>query len=165
MKIGVISDTHDNLPAIDAALRLFRQAGAEAILHAGDFVAPFALKRILQDRLPVVGVFGNCDGERAGLAKLLPDLADGPRHLEIGGRKICLVHNASRLTHEDFEAADIVVSGHTHEPRVERLEGRLIVNPGECGGWLSGRCTVAVVDTAAQSADIEEVYQQARSAP
>ena len=165
MKIGVISDTHDNLPSIDAAMRLFRQAGLEAILHAGDFVAPFALKRILQERLPVTGVFGNCDGERAGLAKLLPDLADGPRHVELGGRKICLVHNLTRLSHEDFEASDIIVSGHTPEPKVERQEGRLVLNPGECGGWLSGRCTAAVVDTAAQTADILEVYQQPRSAP
>jgi hypothetical protein len=163
MKIGVISDTHDNLPAIDAAIRRFREAGVETILHGGDFVAPFALKRILQARLPVVGVFGNCDGERAGLAQLLPDLADGPRRLELGGKKITLVHNAARLTHEDLEAADILVSGHTHEPKVERQEGRLVVNPGECGGWLTGRCTVALVDTLAMTADIEEVFQQARS--
>jgi hypothetical protein len=165
MKIGVISDTHDNLPAIDAAVRHFRAAGVEAILHGGDYVAPFALRRLLQARLPVIGVFGNCDGERAGLAQLLPDLADGPRRLELGGRKICLVHNAARLTPEDFEAADIVIAGHTHEPKSQRQEGRLVVNPGECGGWLSGRATVAVIDTAAMTADIEEVYQQARSLP
>jgi uncharacterized protein len=165
MKIGIISDTHDNLPALAAALRHFAQAGVETILHAGDFCAPFALKRLLQARVPVTGVFGNCDGERTGLAQLLPDLADGPRRLELGGRKICLVHDARRLTHEDFEAADILVSGHTHEPKVERQEGRLVLNPGECGGWLSGRCTVAVVDTATLAADIEEVYEQARAAP
>jgi hypothetical protein len=163
MKIGVISDTHDNLPAVAAALRHFRDGGVEAILHAGDYCAPFALKRLLQARLPVYGVFGNCDGERAGLAALLPELAEGPRHLELGGKKVCLVHDEKRLTHENFEAADIVVCGHTHEPKVVRQEGRLIVNPGECGGWLSGRCTVAVVDTAALAADIAQVYEQPRS--
>jgi putative phosphoesterase len=163
MKIGVISDTHDNLAAMGAALRHFEESRVEAILHAGDFVAPFAMKRLLQARLPVHAVFGNCDGERAGLAKLLPDLADGPKHLELGGRKICLVHIDKRLTYADFEAADIVVSGHTHEPKVERQEGRLVVNPGECGGWISGRCTVAIIDTDSLAADIEEVYQQQRS--
>jgi uncharacterized protein len=160
MKIGVISDTHDNLPAIDAAVRHFQAAGVETILHAGDFVAPFALKRLLQADLPVVAVFGNCDGERAGLAKFLPDLVDGPLHLELGGRKICMGHNAQRLTREDFEAADILIAGHTHKPQIEYQEGRLIVNPGECGGWVTGCATVAVIDTVAMTAVIEEVYRQ-----
>ena len=163
MKIGVLSDTHDNLAATAAALRHFEQAGVEALLHGGDYCAPFALKRILQARIPLEGVFGNCDGEREGLAKLLPSLADGPRHLELGGKKICLIHDRQRLKHENFEASDIVVFGHTHEPKVERQEGRLVVNPGEGGGWMSGRCTVAIIDTRTLTADIAEVYEQVRT--
>ncbi|GAH63253.1 unnamed protein product, partial [marine sediment metagenome] len=41
--------------------RIFKKARVQAILHAGDYVAPFALARLLQARLPVYGVFGNCD--------------------------------------------------------------------------------------------------------
>jgi len=163
MKIGALSDTHDNIPAIAAALRCFGDAGVEAILHAGDYCAPFALKRILQARIPVEGVFGNCDGEREGLTRLLPSLANGPRSLELGGKKISLIHDRGRLHHETLEACDILVFGHTHEPKVTREEGRLVVNPGECGGWVSGRCTVAIIDTDALAADIEEVYEQARA--
>jgi len=163
MKLGVIADTHDNLLAISAALGVFERAGVEAVLHAGDYVAPFALKQLLQSRLPVHGVFGNCDGERMGLAKLLPSLCAGPRHLELGGKKVCLVHAWESLAHEDIEASDIIICGHTHEPKIERHEGRLIVNPGECGGWLSGRCTVAIVDTDAMAAETEEVHEQAGS--
>ncbi len=163
MKIGALSDTHDNIPAIAAALRCFGDAGVEVILHAGDFCAPFALKRILQARIPVEGVFGNCDGEREGLTRLLPSLADGPLALELGGKKISLFHNRGRLRHETLEACDILVVGHTHEPRIAREEGRLVVNPGECGGWTSGRCTVAIIDTDALAADIETVYEQARA--
>jgi len=162
MKLGVISDTHDNLPAIEAALEFFGRAGVETILHAGDYVAPFALKRLLAGGLPVIGVFGNCDGERAGLAKLMPDVTDGPRRLELGGKKIALVHDAVRLAPEDAEAADLVIAGHTHQPKIERVEGRLVVNPGECGGWVTGRGTVAVVDTDAMTADIQEIFTQAR---
>ena len=91
------------------------------------------------------------------------DLAEGPRHLELGGKKICLVHDWSHVGRDHLESADIVVCGHTHQPSVEHREGVLIVNPGECGGWLSGRCTVAILDTDRLAADIEEVYQQARS--
>ena len=163
MKIGAISDTHDNLAAIAAALRFFEQQGVEIMLHAGDYCAPFALKRLLQTRIPLEGVYGNCDGEREGLTKLLPSLAVGPYHLELGGKKVCLIHDRTRLSHEVFEASDIVLCGHTHEPKVERQEGRLVVNPGECAGWLTGRCTVAVIDTDTLAADIQEVYQQARA--
>ncbi len=162
MKIGVLSDTHDNLVAVAAAVRFFENQGVEQILHAGDFCAPFALKRLLQTRIPVEAVFGNCDGEREGLAKLLPSLSRGPKHLELGGLKICLVHDRSRLCHEDIEAADVLVFGHTHQAEVRREEGRLVVNPGECGGWLAGRCTVAVLDTAARSADIHDILHQPR---
>jgi len=152
MKIGAIADTHDNLPAIGAALKYFQEQGVEAILHAGDYCAPFALKRLLQTRIPLEGIYGNCDGEREGLAKLLPSLANGPRHLELGGKKICLTHDRSRLQ-----------LAHTHEPLVERHEGRLVINPGECAGWLTGRCTVAIIDTDTLAADIKEVYKQERS--
>ena len=157
MKIGVFSDTHDHVAAIASALALVKSAGVEALVHAGDYCAPFALKRVLQARLPVHGVFGNCDGERAGLAKLLPDLSEGPRHLELGGRKICLIHDWDRLPHADREAADIIIFGHTHQPVVEHRGGRLVLNPGECCGWVTGRKTVAVLDTETRSADVLEV--------
>ena len=163
MKIGAIAATHDNLAAISAAMKYFEEQGVEAILHAGDYCAPFALKRLLQTRIPFEGVYGNCDGEREGLAKLLPSLMNGPRHLELGGKKICLTHDRSRLQHDAFEASDILLFAHTHEPLVERQEGRLVINPGECAGWLTGRCTVAVIDTDTLAADVEEVYKQARS--
>jgi hypothetical protein len=119
MKIGAIADTHDNLYAIAEALDAFQEAGVETILHAGDFVAPFALKALMQTRLPIHAVFGNCDGEKAGLAKLLPAIAAGPLHLELGGRKVCLVHAWETLSHETIEASDIIIFGHTHEPKVE----------------------------------------------
>jgi hypothetical protein len=163
MRIGVIADSHDNLPAITAAMNRFQAAGVEALVHAGDYISPFALKRILQARIRVWGVFGNNDGERAGLAQLLPDLAEGPRHLSLGGKKLCIVHDWSHVSRDHLESTDIIVCGHTHQPVVEHREGVLIVNPGECGGWLSGRCTVALMDTDRLSADIEEVYEQARS--
>jgi len=163
MKLGAISDTHDNLAAIAAAIRRFSEVGVEAIVHAGDFCAPFALKPLLQTRLPLYAVFGNCDGERAGLTALLPELAEGPRPFELGGRKVCVGHVWERFPREMVHASDILVFGHTHEPKVEHREGRLIVNPGEAGGWLSGRCTIAVIDTDTMTADVETVYEQART--
>jgi len=152
MMIGIVSDTHDHLEATTKALEAFEAARVEAVIHAGDFVAPFTLKLMLErlGDVPLIGVFGNNDGERRGLAHLLPDLVAGARHVELGGRKICVVHDLAALPHEIEIASDIIVSGHTHtKPVAESREGRLYVNPGECCGWLTGFCRVSLLDTAA----------------
>ena len=46
MLIGVIADTHDRLPAIDAALAVFRARNVDAVIHPGDIIAPFAARRL-----------------------------------------------------------------------------------------------------------------------
>lgn len=163
MRIGLISDTHDNLVALDRALAALEAAGVEAVIHAGDFCSPFAL-RFMQGCLgvPLLGVFGNNDGERQGLARLLPDLCDGPRRFDLGGRRFCLVHDAAALAGDDAAAADIVVCGHTHEPLAERRGGALYVNPGECCGWLTGLCRVSLLDTETLAVDNRVIYHQER---
>jgi putative phosphoesterase len=50
--------------------------------------------------------------------------------------------------------ADAVLTGHTHEVRNERKDGKLFLNPGECCGWITGRCTVAILDTDRLSAEV-----------
>ena len=154
MKIGLVSDSHDNMPAIRKAVEVLNAEGVGAVLHAGDFVAPFAVKEFLKVRAPFFGVFGNNDGERAGLAKLCAEIQPGPRPLELGGRKIALAHTEEAIPPALWGEAAVAVFGHTHKVVVEKglsrsssSRGSLRLNPGECGGWLTGRCTVAVLDT------------------
>jgi putative phosphoesterase len=155
--IGVVSDTHDRLPMIDAAIELFTRYRVEALVHPGDFIAPFALKRVLAFHGPIHATFGNNDGERAGLSKLLPSLVDGPLWIELDGRRILVHHFIDWCDAGDIVQADIVITGHTHEV-VNRLNGgRLILNPGECCGWVNGRCTVAILDTTGPSAEVLEL--------
>lgn len=157
MLIGVISDTHDRLPMIDAAVALFARNRVEAIIHPGDFVAPFAVEKLLAFQGPIHAAFGNNDGERAGLKKLLPQLVDGPLWIELDGRRILVHHFVDWCDPKDVARADIVITGHTHEV-VNRFEGRrLILNPGECCGWVYGRCTVAILDTTGPSAEVFEL--------
>ncbi len=164
MLIGVISDTHDNLPRIAAATELFAQRGVETMLHAGDYVAPFALKLLLKSDLPLIGVFGNNDGERRGLGKVCATVYEPPHRFDLDGRTIVLAHASEALDEEATEGADLVVHGHTHEPFVH--EGPpLTVNPGEAGGWLSGRCTVALVDLDAMQAEIVDLEPQETVVP
>jgi putative phosphoesterase len=121
--VGVISDTHGLLRReVAAAL-----AGVSHILHAGDVGRPEVLDE-LRAIAPVTAVRGNVDGGR--LAEVLPMDAV----VSIGGAGIYLLHNLRDMD-IDPKAAGIaaVVSGHTHTPLIETLDGVLYFNPGSAG--------------------------------
>ena len=69
--IGVMSDSHDNVTQVRKAVTLFKDAGCDLVLHAGDVVAPFAARELEALGCPVKAVFGNCDGEKQGLEMAL----------------------------------------------------------------------------------------------
>lgn len=156
--IGILSDSHDNLTLVRAAVGLFNDAGCDLVVHAGDFVAPFTAEELRNLRAPVKAVYGNCDGETAGLARVfrgLGEIAKGPLAFTHAGLRFVVCHLDSSA---DAQAAsglfDVVVFGHTHRPLVESRDGVLLINPGEAGGWLRGKGTVALLDPATRSADI-----------
>ena len=150
MKIGIMSDSHDNMPNIAAAVKYFNEAGVAHVIHAGDFVAPFVYRALKELKCPFTGVFGNNDGERLGLQKTLTPLGTlEPRlaKLDLGGKRIVVVHEGDFV--EELAASgqyDLVVYGHSHTHDVREVGGVLIVNPGETCGWVTGRSTVVVLD-------------------
>ena len=151
MLIGIMSDSHDNIPSIREALGALECRGAEAIIHAGDFVAPFAVKALAEFKGAIVAVFGNNDGEKKGIRNVLPSVAEPPLRVQMGGRRFVVTHDLAAL--EDRHQCDVIVHGHTHD--VEVVEGEpLIINPGETGGWLRGRRTVALLDTETMRCEI-----------
>jgi len=156
MLIGLMSDSHDNLPNIRKALEVFHREEAEVLIHAGDLVAPFSVKEILKFRGEAYGVFGNNDGEIAMIKKLWKHVYFGPHLLEIAGLRILVAHDEADLDRADYAHIDVRVFGHSHEAGVR--QGRpLVVNPGETGGWLIGRPTCAILDTDGPSARILEI--------
>ena len=156
--IGILSDTHDNLTRVREAVRLFNDAGCDLVIHAGDFVAPFAAEELCNLRAPVKAVYGNCDGEKAGLAKVFQGLGgirEAPFKFSHAGLRFLVCHlDAPVGRHTASKAYDIIVYGHTHLPVVESRDGILLINPGEACGWLRGKCTVALLDPAARTAEI-----------
>jgi uncharacterized protein len=162
MRIGVISDTHDNLPAIDRAVAFFNTQKVSFVFHAGDYVAPFAAMRLAPLACDWRGVFGNNDGEKDGLARVSGGrIVEGVLRVEIGGRKIIVVHDYHRLDLEN-EKAQIIVCGHTHKAELVSRKARLIVNPGESCGWLSGLSTAAIIDLDAVTAKIHTLEKVKR---
>ncbi|MFH1747399.1 MAG: metallophosphoesterase [Planctomycetota bacterium] len=157
MLIGLLSDTHDRLTTMRAALGCFSDLGIKTIAHAGDLVAPFAARLLVDYGGQVYVTFGNNDGERRGLLEVLPAIQNGPLKFEAGGQRILLHHYVEWCHADDIERADVIVTGHTHRPIAERRNGKLFINPGECCGWLSGRCTAAVLNLADCSVEHIEV--------
>lgn len=157
MRLGILSDTHDRLPMIDAALAEFQRRGVEAVLHPGDVVAPFSARRLLAWKGPLYITYGNNDGERRGLKGVLPQIQDGPLLLTLGGRRILLHHFLEWCSPADIEKAEIIVTGHSHEIVNEVRDTRLFLNPGEGCGWVSGRSTAAILETESLSAEIIEL--------
>lgn len=156
--IGVMSDSHDNITQLRKAVELFKNAKCELVLHAGDVVAPFAARELVALGCPIKAVFGNCDGEKQGLEMALEkfgEIQDAPLLLTHGGRRILLVHyHFSVATYASSGKYDVVIFGHTHKPDIRREGKTLILNPGEAGGWLTGKSTVALLNLDKLEAEI-----------
>jgi putative phosphoesterase len=114
LRVFVLADTHDKLPAKLEAMA----AGADEIWHLGDVCSPAILQIIETFGPPVTIVRGNCDS-----------IVEWPltTDLERNGLRFRLVHIPPESAPEDV---DVVLHGHTHVPRNERLEGVLFLNPG-----------------------------------
>ncbi len=163
MKIGVISDTHDNLDAIKRAVAYFTKE-VELIIHAGDVVAPFSAKIFKEAKnIPVYGVLGNNDGELLTIEvfnKLGGNVKRQFNAFTMDNRRIAVMHGEMLEVIEALilsKMYDIVISGHTHDPKIEKKDGVLHVNPGENCGYLTGKSTIAIIDTVTLTAVIIEV--------
>ena len=163
MLVGIISDTHDNLPAVELAARRFKERNVEVILHAGDIVAPFVAPVLAKAGAKVYAVFGNNDGERAGLRKRFKEIGElkgDVAVVDLSGKKAAIYHGAEPAMSEALIGCggyDIVALGHSHAPLVEKRGRTLVINPGECCGYLSGKKTIAIVDTETMEPEIIEL--------
>jgi len=146
MKVEIISDTHDRLDRIEKAVSIFNENGIELLLHAGDFVSPFAVKRFGGLQAKLIGVYGNNDGDKLLLKKVAVEMGfeiySSPYEFNIGNRRAVLMHEPLFLSYlKDY---DLIVYGHTHNLDI-RQESPLIINPGDASGWL-GKATSVILD-------------------
>lgn len=152
MRIGVISDTHNRLPNVARIVELLNEARVSCVVHTGDITQAATLELLARLDAPLVGVFGNNDaGERESLERAAERhamrLADPPLALSLAERRIVVVHDP-----RDLDGAalphDVALHGHTHRLAIERADGRLRFNPGECAGHVPGGNAVGVLDLA-----------------
>ncbi|MGB0712086.1 MAG: YfcE family phosphodiesterase [Gammaproteobacteria bacterium] len=157
MKVCIVSDSHDNRALLAAAVTDAKARGAEAVLHAGDVVAPSTLGVIKDLGMPIHVIHGNNTGDLAALSRL--SHRDGnpvtyygmDAKLELAGRRIFIVHyphyaRALALTGD----WDVVIYGHDHAASIETVENvsggeTHLVDPGSVAG-LDGPATYIMGD-------------------
>ncbi len=150
MKIGIISDTHDNLPQIKKAVEIFNREKVELVLHAGDFVSPFTSLEFENLNCPLKGVFGNNDGDKLFLLEKFKGIGDFyPETYQVNlyHKNIVMLHKNELVDAlSESQKYDVIIYGHTHRSDLRKIGKTLIINPGECGGWLTGKSTIALLD-------------------
>ena len=151
MRVGLMADSHDRLPAIAELVKRMQEGGASMILHAGDYCAPFALRPIEAASMSLAGVFGKNDGDTQGLlakasAGFGAELFESPHSFEMGGQRILVVHDIGEVQPRSVEGHSIVIHGCTHQQEMKTRGDSLIVNPGESCGWLYGTPKAAILD-------------------
>jgi hypothetical protein len=113
-RIAVIADTHDKLP-----FKLVELIScADEIWHLGDVCEEWVLHELRAGGKPLTVVRGNCDST-----------AQWPftRDLTRAGLRIRLVHAPPPTPPPEV---DLLLHGHTHVPRDERIGSTHFLNPG-----------------------------------
>ena len=154
MIVGIMADTHDRLPMLDKAVKRLNEEGVGLVLHAGDYIAPFVVPHFKPLKADLIGVFGNNDGDKELLKKRFADMGVDIRgnfaEVVIDGLRVAMLHGheegllRSLVGVDDY---DVVVRGHTHEAGAYREGETLVINPGEVCGYLTGKSTIALLDT------------------
>ncbi|MBI2581232.1 metallophosphoesterase [Candidatus Woesearchaeota archaeon] len=163
MKIGVISDTHDQRLRILEAIDIFNREKAELVIHCGDWVSPFSAARFSALKCPIKGVFGNNDGDKDMHRQRNGNFIgyhDKEMEIAADGRKIFVTHgHISQLVENALKSGnyDAVFSGHTHVAHVKNEGKTLWLNPGtlvdETNEKTKGM-SIAVYDTATNTAKL-----------
>jgi putative phosphoesterase len=164
VKIGILSDTHNNTRNTQAALEIFRQNGITKLIHCGDITTGSMIQLFMG--WDVAFVLGNMDLHRDELIAATKYIGVMPpqhsREVEVDGRLIGVTHG-----HDQNQLYRLIISskylyvchGHTHERRNEfqSAYGVRVINPGALGGNRPQARSVCILDTAADEVQFIEV--------
>jgi len=149
MKIGIIGDTHDNIPNIKKAVQLFKRKKVTFVIHAGDICSPRTVE--LFKGLNMIFVQGNCDGDSEKLKEKISEIGGkffigGFGEIEIGGKRFAITHKPTVIENILGAKYDFIIHGHTHEKKVEKIGKVVVINPGShyLGDSKKENCVVII---------------------
>lgn len=134
MKLGIISDTHDNFEVAEKAVDFFQEKECEKVIHCGDMICP-ATAEIFDQEFDFYGVRGNNDGEwdLKATVEEFGDFYNNIAELEFSGQNIAVYHGTDEEIADSLTSSgkyDYVFRGHTHRKRVKEVKNTVEINPG-----------------------------------
>lgn len=163
MKIGVLSDTHDNLSNLTYVLNTYRDRGITTLIHCGDLTNLDMVSHF--EGFRVIYTMGNMDVVTGAIKKRLEKMRDDNFAGMVFKGKLDGVDVAATHSHVDGKVMELVrekryewiFHGHTHEKRDEMVRGARIVNPGALGGLGREPRTFCIVDLDAEEVEFLKV--------
>ena len=150
MRIGVVSDTHDQRTNVARIVELFNEADVARVVHTGDITTTATLELLARLEVPLFGVYGNNDVDRDALAGATQALGleflEPPQVLTWAGRQILVTHDPESLPTEPGADIDVLLHGHDHRHASDTSAGYLRFNPGECAGHVPGLNSIGILD-------------------
>jgi uncharacterized protein len=135
MRLGILSDTHDELVRTRLAVRILRDTGAEALVHCGDLASPPIVEALAV--LPAWFVFGNHDSDmvpalQGAAAEFGPVCLGWGGVIELSGRRLGVAHGhmTTDVRRVLAEQPEFLLSGHSHVPSDAVVGGVRRINPG-----------------------------------
>lgn len=148
MRIGILSDTHDQIARTSLAVRLLADAGAAILIHCGDLTQPAIVDEFAG--LKTYFVFGNNDHDESGLRRAMTwnggICLDRAGEITLAGKKIAVTHGDSNKEFHRLAAfePDYLLFGHSHFPTDNREGSTRFINPGAL--HRASDYTVALLD-------------------
>jgi hypothetical protein len=152
MKIGVVSDTHNNLKNIEIIINLFNDKKVPIVVHTGDIANANSLEQFSKLNSKLIGVYGNNDRVESGLKKVALKnnfhFQEPPRKLSLHNREIAIFHEPENIEQFllDNKKTNVVLYGHTHRYENAARNGVLFFNPGESAGMQKGSNAIGILD-------------------
>ncbi len=150
MKIGIISDTHNNIELTRKAVTIFRENGVELIVHAGDLTSPKMMELFSDFSCKIV--LGNGDIDVEDICSICSEMGFGSIEnkciFEAGGKRIIAFHGDNVAMFREAVVSgeyDYIIKGHTHHFENYISNNTRIINPGSL--YASDECSIAVLDT------------------
>jgi putative phosphoesterase len=162
MRVGICSDTHDNLALAKEAVNYFETNGVDAVLHCGDIVSPFTAM-CFDGEFSFHATRGNNDGEwkLASIVERFGTYHGEAAHLQYDDMDIAMYHGTSEQLVDSLCQSgvyDIVARGHTHEHGYENRDGTIHLNPGGLPiTGADGTYHVAIVETESAAIEFKQV--------
>ncbi|HPG30144.1 MAG TPA: metallophosphoesterase [bacterium] len=161
MKLGIMSDSHDNMPLIEKTIDLFNKEKVDLSIHCGDIISPITCRYFIKSNSKIIFVFGNNDGERIILKEKIfqmnHSIFQGPYEFEFDSKNFLMMHEPAAIdSFKNSSFYSAVFFGHTHKLEIVKSK-TLIINPGEICGYVTGKQTAVILETTDMSYKIFDV--------